>query len=441
MRSTVCPATRPSASKPEVFSKPLGHAASGESNQGESLEDRHMKTIEDLNVSGKTVFIRADFNVPLDSQQQIMDDARIKAVLPTLQNALSRSARVILASHLGRPKGQVKDEFSLKPVARRLGEMLGMDVVMAPDCIGEAVASLAKSLGDGRVLLLENLRFHKEEQQNDRDFGKALAGLCDIYINDAFAVCHRANASVVAITEHVPVLGAGLLLKKELDFFNKAMKNPVRPLVAVVGGAKISSKLAALKNMLQHVDKIIVGGAMANTFVRGAGHDVGQSMIEAELVDITMEVVKQAKSRGVKFYLPVDFVVADRLAEDADHRNVPVQEVPTEWLAVDIGPATSHLYAEVLASAGTVIWNGPMGVFEMDPFSRGTFDLARAIASSEATSIIGGGETGSAVQKAGVADQMTYISTGGGAFLTLMEGKQLVAVAALGAPEAVVKSS
>lgn len=390
-----------------------------------------MRTIKDIDISGKRVFIRVDFNVPLDSKQQITDDARIEAVLPTLKYALSRDACVILASHLGRPKGQVKMEFSLQPVASRLGEILGLEVMMAPDCIGEDVAALAGGLEGGQILLLENLRFHKEEQQNDSDFGKALAAICNVYINDAFAVSHRANASVVSITEHAPISAAGLLLKRELDFFDKAMKNPFRPLVAIVGGAKVSSKLSALKNMLQHVDKIIVGGAMANTFIKASGCDVGRSMIEEDLVDTARDVIGKARERGIKFYMPVDVVAADRLDPDAELKNVPVQEIPLQWLATDIGPATSCLFSEVLQDVGTIIWNGPMGVFEMAPFSHGTFELARAVGGSNATSIIGGGETGSAVQKAGTADQMSYISTGGGAFLTLMEGQQLVAVAAL----------
>jgi phosphoglycerate kinase len=390
-----------------------------------------MNTIKDIDISKKKVLIRVDFNVPLDSKQQITDDARIEAVLPTLKHALSQNACVIIASHLGRPKGQVKMEFSLLPVARRLSEILGLEVMMAPDCIGEDVAVLTDGMKVGQVLMLENLRFHKDETQNDPEFGKALAALCDVYINDAFAVSHRANASVVSITDHAPISAAGLLLKKELDFFNTAMKTPVRPLVAIVGGAKISSKLSALKNMLQHVDKIIVGGAMANTFIKGSGCDVGRSLIEEDLVDAAGEIIAKTRERNIKFYMPVDVVAADRLEPEASLKNVPVQEIPAQWLAADIGPATSCLFSEVLQDAGTVIWNGPMGVFEMAPFRRGTFQLARDVSASKATSIIGGGETGSAVQKAGAADQMSYISTGGGAFLTLMEGKQLVAVAAL----------
>ena len=390
-----------------------------------------MRTIKDIDISRKRVLIRVDFNVPLDSKQQITDDARIEAVLPTLRYALDQGAYVIIASHLGRPKGQVKMEFSLQPVAKRLSEILGLEVIMAPDCVGEEVATLVANMKGGQVLLLENLRFHKQEQQNESDFGEALAAFCDVYINDAFAVSHRAHASVVSITDYAPLSAGGLLLKRELDYFDKAMQNPVRPLVAIVGGAKISSKLSALKNMLQHVDKIIVGGAMANTFLKGSGCEVGQSLIEEDLVDTAREVMEMARECGIKFYIPVDVVAAERLDPDANLVNVPVQEIPLQWLAADIGPATSCLYSEVLQDAGTVIWNGPMGVFEMAPFSHGTFELARVVGQSTATSIIGGGETGSAVQKSGAGDQMSYISTGGGAFLTLMEGQQLVAVAAL----------
>ena len=390
-----------------------------------------MRTIKDIDLSQKKVMIRVDFNVPLDRERQITDDARIEAVLPTLKYALSQDACVILASHLGRPKGQVKMAFSLQPVAHRLSEILGQDVVMAPDCIGEDVAALTHGMKAGQILMLENLRFHEQEQQNDPHFGKALAALCDVYINDAFAVSHRAHASVVSITEHAPISAGGLLLERELDYFDKVMQTPVRPLVAIVGGAKISSKLSALKNMLQHVDKIIVGGAMANTFIKSKACDVGRSMIEEDLVDVARDVMEMAHARGIKFYMPVDVVVADRLDSGAVLKNLPIQEIPSTWLAADIGPATSCLYEEVLQDAGTIIWNGPMGVFEMEAFSHGTFGLARAVGSSSATSIIGGGETGSAVHLAQEAHNMSYISTGGGAFLTLMEGQQLVAVAAL----------
>ncbi len=390
-----------------------------------------MKTIKDVDISGKTVFVRVDFNVPLDNDQNVVDDGRILAVLPTLKYAIENDAKLVIASHLGRPKGKVAPEFSLSPVAKRLGSLLQTDVKMAGDCIGAEVRSLVESMKPGDVVLLENLRFHPEEEKNDTSFGKELAANCDIYINDAFAVCHRVNASVVSITQFAPVSAAGLLLKKELDYIYKAMANPVRPLAAVIGGAKISSKLTALENMLQHVDKILIGGAMANTFLKYSGCDVGKSMTEEDLVDTAGRVLKQAAERKIKFYIPVDAVVAERFQADARHRNVPVQEIPLDWMAMDIGPASTVLYSEVLQDVGTIIWNGPMGVFEMEPFSKGTYALAHAIAQLPATSIVGGGETGSAVHQAGVTDKITYISTGGGAFLSLLEGKKLPAIAAL----------
>jgi phosphoglycerate kinase len=302
---------------------------------------------------------------------------------------------------------------------------------MARDCIGAEVRSLVETMKPGDVVLLENLRFHAEEEKNDASFGKELAANCDVYINDAFAVSHRVNASVVSITQFAPVSAAGLLLKKELDYIYKAMANPVRPLAAVIGGAKISSKLTALENMMQHVDKILIGGAMANTFLKFNGCDVGKSMIEEDLVDTAGRVLKQAAERKIKFYIPVDVVAAERFQADAGHRSVPVQEIPLDWIAMDIGPASTALYSEALQDAGTIIWNGPMGVFEMAPFSKGTYALANAIAQLPATSIVGGGETGSAVHQAGVTDKITYISTGGGAFLSLLEGKKLPAIAAL----------
>jgi len=293
------------------------------------------------------------------------------------------------------------------------------------------VETLADSMKSGDVLLLENLRFHKGEQANDEAFGRALGQLCDVYVNDAFAVSHRSHASVVAVTDHVSEKAAGILLEEELSWFKKAMHDPSRPLVAVVGGAKISSKLAALENMLRSVDKIIIGGAMANTFLKFFGHTVGASKIEAERVDTAGEVYNRSVGQGIKFYLPVDVIVADRFDADARKKAVPVQEIPDEWMAMDIGPATAALYTEALADAGTIVWNGPMGVFEMEAFCEGTFAISRALTSSDATTIVGGGDTGSAVHKAGGAERISYISTGGGAFLTLMEGKPLPAVAAL----------
>jgi phosphoglycerate kinase len=390
-----------------------------------------MKTIKQIDIEEKRVLFRVDFNVPLDSQQNITDDTRIRAVLPTLRYALDNRARVIVASHLGRPKGKVVPEMSLAPVSKRLGRLLEQNVKMAPDCIGPEVEGAVAALAPGEVLLLENLRFHPEETANDDDFARALAKLCDVYINDAFAVSHRKNASVEAITRHVPVCGAGFLLQRELEYFRKAMADPQRPLVAIVGGAKVSSKLSALENMIQHVDKFIIGGAMANTFLRSKGISLGQSMVEPDLVDAAGEIIRQALARGVKFYLPVDVVVADRMDPKAQIKIVPIQEIPEHWMALDIGPATALLYNQALYDAKTIVWNGPMGVFEMDAFSRGTTALVHSVANSFALSIVGGGDTDVAIHKSGEADRITYISTGGGAFLQLLEGKNLPAVEAL----------
>ena len=390
-----------------------------------------MKSIKDVALKDKKVLVRVDFNVPLTTEGKIDDDARIRAALPTLQFAAAQGVKLIVASHLGRPKGERIDALSLSPVADRLGELLQRPVGMAPDCIGSGVEKMVGSMQPGDVILLENLRFHEEEQANDDAFGKALARLCDLYVNDAFAVSHRANASVVAVARHAPLKAAGLLLLKELSWFQKAMENPRRPLVAVVGGAKISSKLGALENMLQHVDKIIIGGAMANTFLKSFGYDVGKSKIEEDRIETAGEVYRRSLEMGVKFYLPVDVVAARQFEADAESRIYTVQEIPEDWMAMDIGPATATLYSEALSDAGTILWNGPMGVFEMKAFSQGTYSLSHALAASQALTIVGGGDTGSAVHKAGDSGQMSYISTGGGAFLALMEGKTLPAVAAL----------
>ncbi len=393
-----------------------------------------MKTIKDIDISGKRVLFRVDVNVPLDEHQNITDDSRIRAVLPTLEYALDHNAKLIIASHMGRPKGVVP-ALSLTPVAKRLGRLLKEDVVMAKDCVGSEVKELVNKMQTGNVVLLENLRFHPEEQKNDDTFAKALAELCDVYINDAFAVCHRINASVVAITKFASQAGAGFLLQRELNYFEKAMADPQRPLVAIVGGGKVSSKIGTLENMLHHVDKLIIGGAMANTFLKSYGHDVGKSKVEMDLIEVAASVMRKAAERGIKFYLPVDAVVASHFDEKAEIKIVPIQEIPQDWMAMDIGPATSLLYSQVLYDGKTIIWNGPMGVFEMDAFSRGTFAMARSVANSYALSIVGGGDTDVAIHKSGETDRITYISTGGGAFLTLLEGKTLPAVAALDAAE------
>jgi len=390
-----------------------------------------MKSIKDVAVAGKKVFIRVDFNVPMDDQCHITDDTRIRGVLPTLKHVLENNARVILASHLGRPDGRPVPELSLAPVAERLSEIIGRKVKMASDCIGSVVKERIDQMQAGDVLLLENLRFHAAEKKNEDAFARELAGLCDIYVNNAFAVSHRAHASVAAITRYAPVSVAGGLLVKELYYFKRTMEAPRRPLVAVIGGAKVSSKLGALRKMLERVDKVLIGGAMANTFLKSMGLAVGQSRIEEDLVETAAAIMRQAAESGIRFYLPVDAVVAERFDAGAQTRSVPVQEIPSEWMALDIGPATSLLYAEALRDARTIVWNGPMGVFEMEAFRRGTMAMVDSVANSHAMTIVGGGDTDVAVHMAGKADRMTYISTGGGAFLALMEGKMLPAVAAL----------
>ncbi|MDL1982135.1 MAG: phosphoglycerate kinase [Deltaproteobacteria bacterium] len=390
-----------------------------------------MRSIKNTAISGKKVLIRVDFNVPMDEHQNITDDTRIRAVLPTLKYALDHNAVLIITSHLGRPKGKVVPEFSLAPVAKRLARLLEENVIMAPNCVGPDVEKIVSNMNTGDVLLLENLRFHPEEQKNDDGFAEKLAKLCDVYVNDAFAVSHRSNASVVAITKYAPLSIAGFLLQKELDYFKKAIADPKRPLVAIIGGSKVSSKLGALENMLKHVDKFIIGGAMANTFLKSTGCSIGKSKIEEDLIDVAGSIIKKAAENGIKFYLPVDAKVASQFNSKAEVKIVPIQEIPSEWMALDIGPATSLLYSEVLQDAKTIIWNGPMGVFEMDAFSRGTIDMVNSVAESYAMTIVGGGDTDVAVHKAGKSNMITYISTGGGAFLTLLEGKPLPAVVAL----------
>lgn len=392
-----------------------------------------MKTIKDIDIAGKKVFFRVDLNVPLDEHQNIANDTRIKAVLPTLQYALDHQAKLIVASHMGRPGGKVVPELSLASVAKRLGRLLEKEVIMATDCVGSETSELLSNMKMGDVVLLENLRYHSEEQKNDDTFAKALAELCDVYINDAFAVSHRINASVVAITKFAPVCAAGFLLQKELDYFKQAIADPMRPLVAIIGGSKVSDKLGALENMLEHVDKFIIGGSMANTFLKCSGHSVGRSRVEDNLSEIACAVMKMAAERSIKFYLPIDAVVASHFDPKAEIKIVPIQEIPHDWMVMDIGPATSLLYSEALYDAKTIVWNGPLGVFEMDAFSRGTIAMVHSVANSYALSIVGGGDTDVALHKTGEMDRITYVSTGGGAFLTLLEGKILPAVAALDA--------
>ncbi len=390
-----------------------------------------VRTIDQLELSGKRVLIRVDFNVPMDKDGRITDDTRIKAALPTIRLAAEKGARTVLLSHLGRPKGKPVPGMSLEAAAKRLGELLGKPVAFVPDCVGEAAERTAAGMAPGDVALLENVRFHPGEEKNDEEFGRKLAALCDVYVNDAFATAHRGHASNVAIVQFVKEKAAGLLLKDEIAYFEKALVDPARPLAAVFGGAKISGKIDAIKNVLDKVDKILIGGAMANTFFAAAGYEVGKSLFEAEMVGTAKEVIEKASSRKVRFYLPVDVVVADRLEAGASTRAVPAPEIPPGWLAADVGPASSLLFREALADAKTIVWNGPMGAFEIPAFAAGTQAMMRTLAESSAITIVGGGDTDTALHKAGLFSRMSYVSTGGGAFLELLEGKRLPGIVAL----------
>jgi phosphoglycerate kinase len=391
----------------------------------------NFKSIDQLNIRGKRVFIRVDFNVPMDDQGTVTDDTRIQAALPTIRYALQQGAKIILASHLGRPKGKPEARYSLGPVARKLAVFLKKEVKLAPDCIGPEVEKMSASLAPADVLLLENLRFHKEEEKNDPAFAQDLARLAEAYVNDAFAVSHRAHASVEAITKLFPEPAAGFLMREELLYLNQVMEDPVRPLAAVIGGAKVSGKLEVLKNLILRVDKMIIGGGMAFTFLKSQGLNIGNSIVEDELLDTARQVLTTAAERGVKVYLPVDCVAADRFDPTAKTRIIPIQEIPRDWMGLDIGPDTITLFGQALQGAKTILWNGPMGAFEMEPFSRGTMAMVRHIVGSGAVSIVGGGDTDLAVHQSGEAGKISYISTAGGAFLELLEGKKLPGVEAL----------
>ena len=390
-----------------------------------------MLYINQIDIKEKRIFIRVDCNVPLDNNLNITDDTRIRRILPTVNYALDENAAIILASHLGRPKGKPVPELSLAPVVKRLSRLLHKEVKLAPDCVGEEVKKMVSEMKPGDVIFLENLRFHPEETANDQEFAKELASLAPIYINDAFAVCHRSHASVVGIPKYVKQCAAGFLLKDELTYFHRALEDPARPLAAVIGGSKVSGKLEALENLLNRVDKLIIGGAMANTFLKALGYEVGNSFVEEDLLDTAKKLVKKARNNGVKLYLPVDCVVAEAIEPHAETKIVPVQEVPKRWFILDIGPATTALFGEALQNARTIVWNGPMGAFEMDAFSRGTLEMVRIIANTYALTIVGGGDTDVAIHRVGASEKFSYISTGGGAFLELLEGKTLPGVAAL----------
>ena len=389
------------------------------------------QTIDDVVLRDKRVIIRADFNVPLDDSHQITDDTRIRSTLPTINRAVDDGAKVILCSHLGRPNGMFDPRYSLAPVAKRLGRLMGKDILFAPDCIGPAVEGLVAKMTPGDVLLLENLRFHQGEEENDDRFSKALAALGDVYINDAFGAAHRAHASTVGITKFIPASAAGFLLKKEIEYLEGAVENPVRPFVAILGGAKVSGKIGVIENLGKRVDKVIIGGGMAFTFLKAKGLEIGNSLVENDMLDFAKGIEDHALSRGVKFYLPVDCVVAASHEPGAESKIVPVQEIPKGWYALDIGPASVKLFNLAVQNAKTILWNGPMGVFEIDAYARGTLAMAHAIADAYALTIVGGGETALAVHRAGESENMSFISTGGGAALELLEGKQLPGLTAL----------
>lgn len=390
-----------------------------------------MKYIDAIDLKGKRVFIRTDFNVPLDKQGHVTDDTRVRAHLPTINYALTKGAKVILGSHLGRPKGKRVAEFSLKPVVGILAGLLKKDVLFIDDCAGDEAKQAVSKMKAGDVILLENLRFYPGEDKNDAEFAAKLAALCDVYIDDAFAVSHRAAASNTAITRFVSTAAAGFLLKNEIEYFNMAMKNPMRPLVAIIGGAKVSDKIGVLEKLIEKVDKLIVGGGMAFTFLRACGYSIGKSLCETDMLDLARKIMEKAKARNVEFLLPVDAVVASAPAADAKTDIVAVKDIPQDKMGLDIGPATISLFTAAVKDAKTIVWNGPPGMFELAPFSKGTKALIQAVTDSGALTIVGGGDTDTAVHQAGASSKISYISTGGGAFLELLEGKILPGVAAL----------
>ena len=387
------------------------------------------KSVADAPLKGKKVLLRCDFNVPLKNGV-IGDDTRIRAALETIRFILKEGGAVIACSHLGRPKGQVVPEMSLKPVAARLGELLEMPVAMAPDCVGAETEAMAKALRPGQVLLLENLRFHKEEEKNDPAFAKALASLADIYVSDAFGTVHRAHASTAGVADHLPAY-CGFLIERELKSLGGAVENPVRPLVAVLGGAKVADKLAVIDHLLDKADTLLIGGGMSYTFAKAKGGSIGNSLLDEEKIEYVQKMMDKAKAKGVKLLLPVDTLIATAVSADAETKFVTAGQIPDGWEGVDIGPETRKLFAAEIEKAGTVIWNGPMGVFEEPKFAEGTMAVAKAMAACKGTTVIGGGDSVSAVQKAGLADKMSHISTGGGASLEFLEGKELPGIACL----------
>jgi 3-phosphoglycerate kinase len=388
------------------------------------------KSIQEIDVDGKKVLVRVDFNVPIDENGSITDDRRIREALPTIRYLKERNARVILMSHLGRPKGKFNMKYSLKPVAERLSERLGTDVRLAGDVIGDEVQAMVENLKEGDVMLLENVRFYEEEEKNDKEFSRKLAALGDIYVNDAFGTAHRAHASTAGIAGYLPS-AVGFLIKKELEIMGRALTAPERPFVAVLGGAKVSDKIGVIENLIDKVDTLLIGGGMAYTFYKAMGYEIGKSILEADKVELAGEILKKAEVKGVKLLLPVDTVVAAEFSNDAPRKTVPAAMIPKDFMGMDIGEDTRKIFAEIVKNAKTVIWNGPMGVFEMPNFAGGTFALAKAMAECTGTTIVGGGDSAAAAEQLGFADKMTHISTGGGASLEFLEGKVLPGIAAI----------
>ena len=388
------------------------------------------KTIKDIDLKGKKVFVRCDFNVPMDDDRNITDNTRIKAAIPTIKYLIEQNCKIILASHLGRPKGEVKPEFSLKPVAKELSKILDKEVIMANDVIGEDATAKATNLKEGEIILLENVRFHREETDNDPEFAKKLASMAEIFINDAFGAAHRAHASTAGIADYIPGV-SGFLIEKELTVLGNAINNPERPFMAILGGAKVSDKIGVIDSLLDKVDTLMIGGGMAYTFFKAQGYNVGNSLCEVDKVNLALEAMEKAKQKGVKLLLPVDTKVGKEFKPDTESKTVAWTEIPDDWEGFDIGEKTIEMFKEELKNAKTVIWNGPLGLFEFDQFAIGTNSIAKALSELDATTIIGGGDSGAAVEKAGLADKMTHISTGGGASLEFLEGKKLPGIECL----------
>ena len=388
------------------------------------------KTVKDIDLKGKKVFVRCDFNVPMDENQNITDNTRIVAALPTIKYLLEQNCKIILASHLGRPKGEVKPEFSLKPVAKELSKLLGKEVIMANDVIGEDATTKAENLKEGEIMLLENVRYHREETDNDPEFAKTLASMAEIFVNDAFGTAHRAHASTTGIADYIPGV-AGFLIEKELKFLGNAINNPERPFVAILGGAKVSDKIGVIDSLLDKVDTLMIGGGMAYTFFKAQGYNVGNSLCEVEKTGLALQAMEKAKAKGVKLLLPIDTKVGKEFKPDTESKTVAWTEIPDGWEGFDIGEKTIEMFKKELQNAKTVIWNGPLGLFEFEQFAIGTNEIAKTLAELDATTIIGGGDSAAAVTKAGLADKMTHISTGGGASLEFLEGKKLPGIECL----------